>query len=91
MSNNNFISSLSKYNTICLSGGGLKCFSFIGALEYIEKHHNFDIKQIKKYVGTSGGAILGYLLSIGYSVSEIKEFIINFNFAKINTDISITD
>lgn len=88
---NIFIKSLNNYDTICLSGGGLKCFSFIGALEYIENNHDFDIKKIKKYVGTSGGAILGYLLSIGYTVSEIKDFIISFNFAKVNNDISITD
>lgn len=91
MSENNFIKSLNKYNTLCLSGGGLKCFSFIGALQYLEETYNFDIKQIKKFIGTSGGAILAYLLCIGYSVSEIKDFIINFNFAKINTDMSITD
>lgn len=86
---NHFLNSLDKYDTLCLSGGGIKCFAFIGALNYIEETHNFNIKQIKKYVGTSGGAILCYLLSIGYSVLEIKEFIINFNFAKINTEISI--
>ena len=88
---NKFLNSLDKYDTLCLSGGGLKCFTFIGALEYIEKNHNFNIKQIKKYVGTSGGAILGYLLSIGYSVTEIKDFILTFDFNKVNNEVSIID
>lgn len=90
MSSNIFIKSLDKYDTICLSGGGIKAFSFIGSLYYIEKYYNFNINKINKFVGTSAGAIYCYFFSLGYTPSEIKDFILSFNFSKVNSETSIT-
>ena len=76
-------------DTLCFSGGGVKGFAIIGVLEYLEKNNNLDILLIKNYVGTSCGAIISFLLSINYSINEIKEFILNFNFNILINDIDI--
>jgi len=67
-------------DTLCLSGGGLLGISFIGVLDFLENNKNINLTLITNYVGTSIGALLSFLFSINYSIKEIKEFIINFNF-----------
>ena len=78
-------------DTICLSGGGIKGFSFIGVLEYLEQKKIINFSLIKNYVGTSIGAIISFLLSLKYSVFELKEFILNFNFSVLINNINIDD
>ncbi|HLR01343.1 MAG TPA: patatin-like phospholipase family protein [Virgibacillus sp.] len=50
------------------SGGGVKAFAFIGALEALEER-NFTIR---KSAGTSAGAIIAGLVAAGYSAQDIK-------------------
>ena len=76
-------------NTVCLSGGGVKGFAFLGALEYLEDIKYIDIKKIDNYVGTSAGAMLSFIFSLGYSVMDVVDFIINFNFTKLIPDTDI--
>ena len=67
-------------DTLCLSSGGIRGFAIIGVLDFLEKNKNIDISLIKNYVGTSMGAVLSFLLSINYTISDMKEFILIFNF-----------
>lgn len=67
-------------DTLCFSGGGIIGFSFIGVLDYLAKNNKINLELIKNYVGTSCGSMLAFLLSINYSIDELKEFILNFNF-----------
>lgn len=61
------------FESICLSGGGLKVFGTLGALHYA---HDMDLlKNIKHYSGTSAGAMVCYLLAIGYSPLDIISYI----------------
>lgn len=53
------------------SGGGVKGFAFIGAIEALEER-NF---VIKKSVGTSAGAIVAGLIAAGYTSQEIKSIL----------------
>ena len=69
------------YDTICMSGGGVKGLSFIGTIEKLIKIKYINISNIKKWVGTSVGAIIAYLFCLNYSIQEIKVFIINFDFS----------
>lgn len=58
-------------NTLILSGGAMKCMYFLGALSVI----NPKVKFIN-FGGTSCGAVLCSLLSIGYTPIEIfKKFV----------------
>ena len=76
-------------DTICMSGGGIKGFSFVGALDYFNNTNYINIKKISNWVGTSAGSILSFLLSIGYSTIEIGDFVIDFDFKKMDLDISV--
>ena len=76
-------------DTICMSGGGIMGLSFLGAIECLENNLYIDINKINNWVGTSAGSILSFLLTLGYTVQELKEFIFKFNFDKINPEPSI--
>ena len=57
------------FDTLVLSGGSVNGINIIGALQYIydtNLHTNISI-----YVGTSVGAVISYLLAIGYNPMEI--------------------
>lgn len=76
-------------DTICMSGGGIKGISFIGALDYLNNIKYIDITKIKNWVGTSAGSVVALLLSCGYTTLEIGDFVVDFDFKKIELDISI--
>jgi NTE family protein len=59
----------SEYDTIVLSGGSINGIIILGSLQYL-KDKNM-INNIKIYAGTSIGAVLAYLLIIGYTPIEI--------------------
>lgn len=50
------------YNTIVLSGGGIKGIAMLGSLQYLKNCNLLD--NVKKYIGTSIGAILAFLMII---------------------------
>lgn len=56
-------------NTLILSGGGVLGFVHLGALQYLVDYQH--LLNVKKFIGTSVGAIIGYLLIIGFSPIEI--------------------
>lgn len=51
------------------SGGGVKAYAFIGALESLEAKS----LRIERVAGTSAGAIFASLLAAGFSLEEIKQ------------------
>jgi NTE family protein len=57
------------YDTLVLSGGGVKGFSILGAVQSALDMNL--LTKIKFYIGTSIGAIISYLLAIGYTPIEI--------------------
>ena len=61
------------YDTIVLSGGAIKGLLTLGALQYAKD--SYFIKNIKTFVGVSSGAMICYLLSIGYTPIEIVVYI----------------
>lgn len=56
---------------LVLSGGGAKCLAQIGALKVIEEAG----VKIDYVGGTSMGAIIGAMYSMGYNVSEIEHYL----------------
>lgn len=53
------------------SGGGIKAYAFIGALESVYKHG----LEFERVAGTSAGAIIASLLASGYTLKEIEQTI----------------
>lgn len=62
-------------NTLILSGGGFRCISSLGALQFCEDEQL--LTNIRTFVGTSAGAIIAYLVIIGYKPMDIMSILIN--------------
>lgn len=58
-----------KYNTIVISGGALKGFAILGSLQYLVDQKKLE--NINKFIATSVGSIISYLIIIGYTPIEI--------------------
>ena len=61
------------FDTLVLSGGSIHAIIMLGALQY--SSDNFLLKKIHTFIGTSAGAICGYLLAIGYDPIEIMVYL----------------
>jgi predicted patatin/cPLA2 family phospholipase len=70
---NNKTEPIINYDTLTLAGGSTKGLMVLGALQYA--YDNFLLNDIKIYVGTSCGAMISYLLLIGYTPIEIIIYI----------------
>ena len=75
-------------DTICLSGGGVKGISYISALSFLEKENYIDFNNILNLVGTSSGSIICFFLSIGYTLKELEDFVLQFDFKKLEPDVN---
>ncbi|KAL3832371.1 hypothetical protein ACJMK2_024021 [Sinanodonta woodiana] len=61
------------FENLVFEGGGNKGLAFCGAIKVLEE---IDLmKHIKRYAGTSAGAMTAALLAVGYSADEIREFL----------------
>ena len=60
---------ITEYNTLVLSGGSIRGIAILGALQYA--YDNYLLTKVNTFIGTSAGAMIGYLLCIGYTPIEI--------------------
>lgn len=65
-----------KFDTLVVSAGGVKGFSLLGGVQALID--NDEIKFVDKFIGTSVGSIICYLMIIGYNPVELLG-IINSN------------
>lgn len=65
----------SEYDTIVLGGGAMKSFNTIGAIQYVYDNYLINNNNLKTFIGTSGGAMIAYLIIIGYTPVEIMVFL----------------
>lgn len=72
-------------DTLIISGGGTRSVAVIGTLKYLEK--NGLLQDIKKYAGSSAGAILSLLLNIGYTSQEIYDDVFSQNSSNVYDNI----
>jgi NTE family protein len=73
-----------KYKNLVLSGGGLKGYYFIGALKYLYEN---NLLKPKRIIGVSIGAIIGYLLTIGYQITEISSLFLKISLDKYTPEL----
>jgi predicted patatin/cPLA2 family phospholipase len=78
-------------DTLCLCSGGMKGIVYFGILSYLETNKFINLNNIHTYAGSSVGGLIGFLFSIGYSVNEMIDFTLNFNFASIQTELNCED
>ena len=67
------------YRRLLFCGGGVRVIAQVGALEALAD----EIKFVKEYCGVSAGALLAMCLSIGYSIAELREFVLGFDFTNV--------
>jgi predicted acylesterase/phospholipase RssA len=64
------------YTTLYLSGGGTKGYATLGALQYLYDH--YYLPELQTIVGTSVGAMIGYLLILGYTPETIMPVLCSY-------------
>ena len=64
---------INSYDTLVISGGAMNGLGILGTLQYLKDNDKLD--DIKNYVGVSVGAIICYLLIIGYTPIEIMVYL----------------
>ncbi len=62
---------------IVIAGGGINGFLFYGILKESEKQGIWNIKNIRSIWGTSVGAMLAVLISLGHTWDTIDDYLIN--------------
>lgn len=73
MADDDTMNRLVEFDTLVLSGGSVLAISTLGALQYLID--NSLISHIQTFVGTSAGAIISYLLIIGFTPIEIVVYL----------------
>jgi len=63
---------------IVLSGGGVKVFSFVGALKVVDSMG--FLRNVREYCGVSAGAWLAFMLSAGISLKVLENMILDMDF-----------
>lgn len=76
------------YDSICLSGGGIKGISFLGVLKYLNNIDFINVSNINNWFGVSVGGLIAFLFIIGYNHDELTDFILNFDLLKLDNDNS---
>ena len=59
------------FDTIVISGGGLRVISYIGELHELSRRGKVDVERILNIAGTSAGSIVALLLACGMQPIEI--------------------
>jgi NTE family protein len=72
----------SRIDNIVFEGAGIRGLAFCGAIKVLEE--NGTLQNVKRYGGTSAGAITTLLLSINYTAQEIEDIIKSTNYRKFN-------
>ena len=66
---------------ICFSGGGIRAVAFVGTLEVLQKYKLLN--HVNEYIGVSAGALIAFLLAIGYTIQELKTLVCGFDFSLV--------
>ncbi len=67
---------------LIFEGAGMRGIAYAGVVQAIEERH--ELEQIEKFGGTSAGAIMAMLLTLGYNSSEIFDLLGNTSFESFN-------
>ena len=63
---------------ILLASGGIRGLSYVGALEELERRGG--LAGVKTWAGVSAGALTATALAIGYTIQEMHDISVRFNF-----------
>ena len=66
---------------IYFSGGGICAMAHVGALIELSKH--IPLHAVKEWMGVSAGSLVAMCLCIGFTLEELLEFCVRFDFSHI--------
>ena len=66
---------------VYLSGGGMCAIAHVGALLELSKH--IPLKMIKEWMGVSAGSLVAMCICIGFTLNELADFCVRFDFTNI--------
>lgn len=69
------------FKNLVFEGAGVRNCAYAGALIALEEHGAF--RQVEQVAGTSSGSIAATLVSLGYTPAEIREAMLELDFARI--------
>lgn len=69
-----------KINKLVFSGGGMRGYSYLGVLKYLEENH--IIEQIKTIAGTSIGSLMATLICLGFNSTELTHIFTLFDYKR---------
>lgn len=73
---------------LVIAGAAIRTISILGAISHMEDNKKIIVNQIDNFIGSSGGSIICYLLSMGYDIkmsfTVITKLMMVYN--KTNTD-----
>jgi NTE family protein len=72
------------FRNLVFEGGGVKGIAYVGALDVSREKK--ILKDIKRVGGTSAGAINAILVSLGYSMENTQDILMNLNFKNFMDD-----
>lgn len=72
---------------VYLSGGGMCAIAHVGALIELSRH--IPLKTVREWMGVSAGALMAMCACIGFTLDELKELCIGFDFTNIREFDSI--
>ena len=72
------------FKNLVFEGGGVKGIGFVGALQVLEDKH--ILENIKRFGGTSAGAITALILGLGYTISELEDILSVLDLRKFKDD-----
>jgi len=73
------------YNTLVLSGGGIHVTAFIGVIDKLR----YELSSLRNIVGSSGGAIVALLITLGLDAGQIKQIVLNITETHRHIDLVI--
>lgn len=72
------------YENAVFEGGGIKGIAFGGAIKFFEEHKL--MQNMKRFAGSSAGAIIAACVAIGYVADEIIDIMTNTDFTQFKDD-----
>lgn len=70
-----------------LSGGGVCAVAHVGALIELSKY--IPLKAVKEWMGVSAGSLVAMCLAIGFTLEELYDFCVRFDFTHIKETDSV--
>jgi predicted acylesterase/phospholipase RssA len=80
------------FKNLVLTGSNLKLFALLGSLQHLETKN--QLISFTSFIGSSSGSLVAFMITLGYTVSEMKQTIIDYakldNFFKLNIEDALS-